>query len=312
MARERPDQRSRLALRAEVRVDRPDRALAGVVRAGLHQHRGELGRDPRRRRLVDTPDRLEDVEDVDVGDVVQLVAAALAEGDHREARRRGIGDLGPRDRQRRLEGARGQVGQLRRGVVDADVMGEVARRESGEQPPVLDPERVHGVGVPDGRGRAVARGIGSDGPQQRRRASAYAAGRVDPRNGSASSRHCSGCRQRWSVSAWLAPSTESSRIAVPSSFASSSTSPGSARSASRTSPDRAWSGSAEAASSGTSGSASSPSRASSPAAVAESSNPIRSSRVRTESPRELTRVNVGHRAHSHRRHRRGSCVRPET
>ena len=95
VARQGADQRTGLALRTQVGVDRPDRALAGVLGADLHQLRGELGGDPGGRGLVGTLRRLEDVEHVDVGDVVQLVAAALAERDHRQpgaARRPGPAD----------------------------------------------------------------------------------------------------------------------------------------------------------------------------------------------------------------------------
>ena len=53
---------------------------------------------------------------------------------------------------------------------------------------------------------------------------AYAAGRVLPIVGSVRSRQWSGCRTRWSASAWLAPSTDSSRMAVPSSSTRASSS----------------------------------------------------------------------------------------
>ena len=107
---------------------------------------------------------------------------------------------------------------------------------------------------------------------------AKAAGRVDPSSGSASSFHCSGCRTRWSDSAWLAPSTLSRRIAVPSSSTSAPTSasPPSAASRSRTSPASAALGSAVWDSGASNGSTSWPSRCRSASAASESSKPSRS------------------------------------
>ena len=154
----------------------------------------------------------------------------------RAGRGRRLGDLGSGDRERRLERAGGEVGQLGRGVVDAEVVGQVAGGEPGEQPPVLDAERVDRLAVQPGSPSGASFAGSAPTAFSSAARTAYAAGRVEPRNGSASSRHCSGCRQRWSVSAWLAPSTDSSRIAVPSSSASSAISPGSARSARRTRP----------------------------------------------------------------------------
>ena len=97
-----------------------------------------------------------------------------------------------------------------------------------------------------------------------------------------SSRHWSGCRTRWSASALLAPSTESSRIEVPSSSAASASSASRSgdASASRSSPARARSGSAARPSSGSNGSACPPSWSSSDSARSVSANPARTSRER--------------------------------
>ena len=111
--------------------------------------------------------RLEDVEHVDVGDVVELVAAALAERDDGQPRGLGTRHPRPRDRQRRLERAGREVGQLGRRVVDPEVVGEVAGGEPGQDAAVLHAQRVGAA-----RRRAVAvgcsaLGIGADRPQQR-------------------------------------------------------------------------------------------------------------------------------------------------
>jgi hypothetical protein len=168
VAGEGPDQRPGLAFRAEVGVDRPDRALAGVLRAHLHESGRELGGDLGGHRLVDPVGRLEDVEHVDVGDVVQLVPPALAEGDHRKAGAAGIRDPGPGGRERGLQRAGSEVRQLGRRVVHAEVVGQVARGQAGEQPPVLDAQGVDRLGSRQRRRGLVVRGVGADGLQQRR------------------------------------------------------------------------------------------------------------------------------------------------
>ncbi len=159
-----------LALGAQVGVDRPDRALHGVLGADLHELGRELGGDPRCRALVDVPGglgRLEDEEHVDVGDVVELVAAALAQRDDAQSRRLRSGHAGPRDRQRSVERAGGQVGQLGRGVVDPEVVSEVAGREAGQDAPVLHPQRVGRLGRRQGGRRLRALGIGAHRLEQR-------------------------------------------------------------------------------------------------------------------------------------------------
>ena len=60
--------------------------------------------------------------------------------------------------ERGVEGAGGQVGQLGRGVVDAEVVGQVAGGEPQQHPAVLDAQRVDGLVV----GR-VATGAASSG-----------------------------------------------------------------------------------------------------------------------------------------------------
>ena len=133
------DQVAGLALGAEVGVDRPDGALGGVVGADLHHLGGELGGGPRGHGVRGVVDRLVDEDDVDVADVVELAAAALAHRDHREpGRGRGRTDADAGDGQGRVEGAGGQVGQLGGDVVDTDVVGEVAGGQPEQDPAVLD------------------------------------------------------------------------------------------------------------------------------------------------------------------------------
>ena len=97
-------------------------------------------------------------DDVDVGDVVELVGAALAQRDHREpGGGRRLAHPLPRDRQRRLERPGGEVGQLGRGVVDALVVGQVAGGEPQQQPAVLHPQRVERLAVRQRRDGLVRR-----------------------------------------------------------------------------------------------------------------------------------------------------------
>ena len=108
---------------------------------------------------------------------------------------------------------------------------------------------------------------------------AYAAARVLPSVGSVSSRQCSGCRTRCWVSAALAPSTVHSRIAVPSSSATSvsiaAPSASDCASTSRSRPSSAASGSALAASLSVSGFLASPRRSIPRTAAGPSTKPIR-------------------------------------
>ena len=65
--------------------------------------------------LVDPVDRLGDVDDVDVAHVVELAAAALAHADDREPHTETVVvEVGPGERERRLQRRTRQVGQRRR------------------------------------------------------------------------------------------------------------------------------------------------------------------------------------------------------
>ena len=136
--------------------------------------------------------RLVHEDHVDVGDVVELVPAALAHRDHGQADGGGVlPHLRPGDREAGVERAGREVGQLGGHVVDADVVGEVAGRQPDQHPAVLDAHRVEGL--PSGR---VATGTSASGSAptaaSRPARTAYAAGLVLPSVGSVSSRHCSG------------------------------------------------------------------------------------------------------------------------
>ena len=150
VARQRPDQRPGLALRAQRRVDRPDGALGGVVGADPHQVRGELGRGAQRRLLVAPLGRLGHEDHVDVADVVELVAAALAHRDHAEpgwsrrrhrpapgrsrARRRASRPRGRTARRRRRRPRRRARGRGRRAGAAAGGTPPAARRRSRRRP----------------------------------------------------------------------------------------------------------------------------------------------------------------------------------
>ena len=285
-------QRARLALGAQVGVDRPDRALAGVVRADLHHRRGQLGGGAHGRLLVVALRRLGHEDHVDVADVVELVAPALAHRDHgeparatrtpppwrgpRPARRPGCRRPGRRARPRRRRHRGGGSGRGRRGAA-----------AGGGTPRAGRPAPRAAAGWR----RAAASSGSAPTARSSDSRSAYAGGRVEPSVGSHSSCQWSGWRRRWSPSAWLAPSTESSRIEVPSSSATSCSSPSrsSTASASATRAASAWSGSALRPSSGTIGAATSPSFPSRVPARSGSRNPSRTSLPWVMSPRDATR-----------------------
>ena len=121
--------------------------------------------------------------------------------------RGGLADPGPGDGERRLEGAGGEVGELGRGVVDADVVGQVAGGEPQQDPAVLHAQRVDRLGVGQRRPPASRRRVGADRRRAARRGRRTPRGGCEPSVGSVSSRQCSGWRTRWSPSAVLAPST---------------------------------------------------------------------------------------------------------
>jgi hypothetical protein len=107
-------------------------------------------------------DRLGHEDDVDVADVVQLVPPTLAHRDHGEpAAVGGFADLGAGDRECGVQGPAGEVGQLRRGVVHPEVVGQVAGGEPEQHPAVLHPECVQRVGPGQRRDRLRLRRIGT-------------------------------------------------------------------------------------------------------------------------------------------------------
>ena len=161
------DQRAGLALGPQGRVDRPDGALGGVLRARPHQLGRELGGGPGGDRLRSAFHRLVHEDHVDVGDVVELVPAALAHRDHGQADGGGVlPHLRPGDREAGVERAGREVGQLGGHVVDADVVGEVASRQPDQHPAVLDAHRVEGLALRQGGDRDVGERVGADGGEQ--------------------------------------------------------------------------------------------------------------------------------------------------
>ena len=198
VAGERADQRPGLALGPQGGVDRPDRALAGVVGADLHQVAGQLGRGPSGRRVVGALGRLVDEDHVDVGDVVELVAAALAHRDHRQPRRStpprppAAGRPPARPRACRRRGRRARRRRRRRPRSWA--RSRAASRSS--TPAVLHPQRVDRLGVGHAWRPAPGRAGRRRPPRSSPSRTANAAGRVEPSVGSVSSRQCSGWRQQ--------------------------------------------------------------------------------------------------------------------
>lgn len=137
------------ALGAEVGVHRPDGALHGRLRADPHQVGGEFRGGPQCLGFRGALRRFRHEDHVDVGDVVQFVAAALAHRDHREAAGGGVlggGVLG--EGQGRAEGGGGQVGEFARGLGDVRGAADVAGGDGEQAAAVGDAEgdRVGGLG----------------------------------------------------------------------------------------------------------------------------------------------------------------------
>ncbi len=158
------------ALGAEVGVDGPDGAFDGGLGADPHQVGGESGGGLERLALVRAvgpagPVRpvggVPDEDHVDVGDVVELVAAALAHRDDGEAaERRVLGGGGGGDPQGRAEGGGGEVGELGGGLGDVDGAADVAGRDGEQAAAVGDAQGDGVVGV-----REAALELGESGVQ---------------------------------------------------------------------------------------------------------------------------------------------------
>ncbi|BAU82757.1 glutamate-ammonia-ligase adenylyltransferase domain protein [Streptomyces laurentii] len=141
------DQRAVAALGAEVGVDRPDDALDRGLRADPHQVGGQPGRRLDGLSLAAVAfaglvGGLADEDDVHVGDVVQLAAAALAHGDHGEPAPGGVlgrGGLG--ERERGAQGGGGEVGQFGGGLGDVGGAAHVAGGDPEQTAAVGDAQR---------------------------------------------------------------------------------------------------------------------------------------------------------------------------
>ena len=108
MAGDGAHERPGLALGTQCGVDRPDRALTGVVGADPDHVAGQLGGRLESGVLVIRVSlgRRPGEDHVDVGDVVELVSPALAHRDHREAGQAGgLTDALPGDGEGGFEGA---------------------------------------------------------------------------------------------------------------------------------------------------------------------------------------------------------------
>ena len=129
-------QRPGPALRAQVRVDLPDRALGGGLAAQAHHRRGQGGRRPQGLGLVDALGRLGDEDHVDVADVVQLAPAALAHRDDRQPGLRGVvGELLAGCDQGTAQDRVGQLRQAQGGQLEVARRGPRRRwRSAGRRP----------------------------------------------------------------------------------------------------------------------------------------------------------------------------------
>ncbi len=147
MAGQGPHQRAVPPFGPQPHVDLEQRSLARDRPAGPDHAHGEAGRRAQRRSLLTAGHGWMIVvaagfgheEHVDVTDVVQFPAAALAHTDDREAHRRSRRRYRrPRDRERGVQSGRRQVGQLHRGVVEGHRAGQIACRQDHEGTAVGD------------------------------------------------------------------------------------------------------------------------------------------------------------------------------
>ncbi len=186
MAGQGADQRAIAALRPEVRVDREQRALWRALRADPDQSGRQLrggaqgvgrlccrsrGHGCRSLLFGCRPAGLGDEDHVDVAGVVELAAAAFAHRDHREPGRRRAGrQLGPRDREGRLQRRRCQVTQLSGRLIQGDRPGEVPPGKPQQAAPVRDPQAGCRIAARQprrvGRRLGISR-IGANARQQR-------------------------------------------------------------------------------------------------------------------------------------------------
>ena len=162
------------ALGAQIRIDLPQGALGGAVRAHACQLAGQGGTDG--DQVVDlVVGRVlarrggDDVHDVHVGEVVQLPGTGLAHRQHRPAHPLLSVDGGAGHRGGGLQGGIGQIGQRSgdRGLDRRGVAGEDIRGGDLQQALVIrDPQRIPALPAgAAGEGRLLG-GIGADGAQQ--------------------------------------------------------------------------------------------------------------------------------------------------
>lgn len=151
MTAERPHEGSVAPLGPQIGVDGPDTALDGGLGADAHEVGGDACGGAHGFLLIGPVDGFPDKNDIDVGDVVQLVAAALAHGDHGEPADRGVlGRGGPGDGEGGAEGGGGEVGEFGGGLGDVGGAAHIAGGDGQQAAPVGDAQRdgVGGLGEP--------------------------------------------------------------------------------------------------------------------------------------------------------------------
>ena len=155
--------RRHLRMRAQPQVDAQHMTVGGARRQDLDHpprdaHRrfvGIVARPARQRRGVEDQDR------VDVGRIVEFVAAELAERDHRQPARRLVGDaLGKGSGERGVAGRIGKGGQMPRRRRDVMLARQVAEREQQRDPPAPLAQAAHDVVARRGRRNPRERGVG--------------------------------------------------------------------------------------------------------------------------------------------------------
>ncbi|MDH6490860.1 hypothetical protein M2157_006859 [Streptomyces sp. SAI-127] len=132
--------------------------------------RGELGGGAQGLALVGPVDGLTDKDHVHVGDVIQLVAPALAHRDHREPAQRGVLGCGrPRYGERGAQGRGGEVGEFGGGLGEVGGAAHVTGGDRQQTAAVGDAQGdgVGGLGEPAfellDAGVQIARLVGDEG-----------------------------------------------------------------------------------------------------------------------------------------------------
>jgi len=167
MGRQGPHQRTLLALGSKRGVDLPDRSLRSDGRARAHEGARQPCCRAQRIGLLEAIDCLGYEDDIDIADVVQFPATALAHPDDGQPAGEGaLPHLGARDGQRGLECGVGQITEPGGDRLHLDQATEITGRDAEQLPAVGQPQGIHCC-RDIGCHRLEHLGIGTHGGEQR-------------------------------------------------------------------------------------------------------------------------------------------------